>query len=280
MEKSETVNNDGAERSVWGGRSSILLAGIIVCAVVVALLWALHPVPNRVDKMLKELSSTGVNERPTAEGLRVFLRERGFFWETDREQYALVRRRAVAKANHEGVTEVAPDVIRLLETDEDDGVRINAAFYLHRMAIDGTSPALRKALKNDPLPSVRIDAAWGIGRLREPGCVEALVAASSDPDFQVRAAVARGLGLTRTPQAIAALKSILAEERSLPVRVAAALGVAENGVRDEAVVSVLKEGAQSSNQQSFVNGVRGLKELGLPVDAYHWEEPKEEPPSE
>lgn len=121
------------ERSAWGGCLPALLVGTTVCAIAIALLWVFHPVPNRVGRMLKEINALGAHGRPTAEDLRVFLTAYGFFWEKDRDEYATIRHRAVGKAHHEGVTEVAPDVIRLLETDEDDGVRINAAFYLNQM---------------------------------------------------------------------------------------------------------------------------------------------------
>lgn len=270
-------------RAVWSSWKFcvyMLLGGAVVCGAAVAILWACHPVPNRMDQMLEEVSSLGVDERLTAEDLRVLLRERGFFWERDRHQYAAIRCHAITRAWSAGVTEVAPDVISLLETDENDAVRMHAAIYLLHMAIDGTSPALRKALKNDPSASVRVEAAFGVGHLREPGCVEALVAASRDPDVYVRDAVAHGLGSVGTPKAISALKSILGNDQSLLVRVGAAFSLAENGVRNEAVISALKEGAQSDNQHAFVDGVGGLKKLGLPTDAYRWAEPNEEPPPE
>ncbi len=122
-------------------------------------------------------------------------------------------------------------------------------------------PELVAGLKG-PRPDLAVQ---GMGRLKLPSAVPALLPLAADPDGELRAAVAWALGECRDPQSVAALIR-LARDPYAPTRAAAMLALAE--LRRPEADTVLKAGCadpDGSVRLAAINAVRlaGRKDLAM-----------------
>lgn len=117
------------------------------------------------------------------------------------------------------------DYIFRLENDPDPEVRRNAAWILGRQRDPRIVPPLIAAIQ-DPDETVRVRAAEALGTRKESGVIPALTAALSDESVDVRAKAARSLGYIKQPAAVPPLLTALADEAT-DVRAQAAESLGE-----------------------------------------------------
>ena len=121
------------------------------------------------------------------------------------------------------------------------------------------------SLLADADPEVRRTAAEGLGKLGQPGATEALVKALDDPDPAVRQASAWALG--QLGEAVAGRASLplvdRLRDRSEPVRLSAAIAIAEIG-ETEAVVERLTRALKASDAATRRAAVHALLSLDAP----------------
>jgi HEAT repeat protein len=126
------------------------------------------------------------------------------------DEDAVVRANAAASLGWIGEPGAAKPLLRCLQ-DEDERCRSAAALALGMLHTAVALRPLASAL-GDPSPMVRQQAAEALGELAEPVTTELLLDVLSDEEetLEVRAAAARALGNLRVPQAIPALRELLA----------------------------------------------------------------------
>lgn len=105
-------------------------------------------------------------------------------------------------------------------------------------------PILAPVLENDPDPSVRRAAAYGLRRAGEPSAVQPLLHALTDEDKATRIHAAMGLGNLHAREAVVPLSRLL-QERSCAAPAARAL--VEIG--DERALSFLRSAALSTRSR-------------------------------
>ena len=115
-------------------------------------------------------------------------------------------------------------------------------------------PELVAGLKG-PRPDLAVQ---GMGRLKLPSAVPALLPLAADPDGELRAAVAWALGECRDPQSVAALIR-LARDPYAPTRAAAMLALAE--LRRPEADTVLKAGCTDPDGSVRLASLNGQAEL-------------------
>lgn len=97
--------------------------------------------------------------------------------------------------------EAAPFLVQALE-DEEDPVRRWAAYGLAKLGRPEHAPSLRHSLEKDPDPRVRVQAAFGLARLREKGALEKLAQYLGAPLLEVRREAAAMLVLLPDPSSV------------------------------------------------------------------------------
>jgi HEAT repeat protein len=125
--------------------------------------------------------------------------------------------------------------------------------------IDATHlPALADALTTGD-SEARWWAACALARIADPGAISALLAASADPDANVRAAVLQALGQHRAPEAVTPLLFALADSSSYLARLAtdALIHIGQPAV--PALIRVLENDAESHIR---VHAARALALIG------------------
>lgn len=92
--------------------------------------------------------------------------------------------------------------LRALATSDSLKVRTQAALILGQLRVADAGPALRKAVRSDPSPAVRIAAVAGLARFGDPESKSVLeVVQRADPDDGVRASAAGALVALKDPVA-------------------------------------------------------------------------------
>ncbi|MHC4277556.1 MAG: HEAT repeat domain-containing protein [Planctomycetota bacterium] len=141
-----------------------------------------------------------------------------------------VRANAVWALGLIGDYTVMPELIRLLEDDEDLNVRREAEISLGRLRQTEAVRFLRRRLVHDGAPPVRFDAARSIGEIGDPSAIGDLIRAmhgdvvstapndvnvvklrEGDVDWRVRGVCAQALGKIGDPSAAAKLGEVLME---------------------------------------------------------------------
>src|SRR5512139_743001 len=105
-----------------------------------------------------------------------------------------------------------------------DGLGQYAAFHEDTSMLPEAVPYLIDALQNDPVRGVRLAAAYSLGAMGGTAAVPALldVLRLSDNDRGMQLVIAKALGKTRDPLAVASLVGVLQSDQSRCVCVAAA----------------------------------------------------------
>lgn len=114
-------------------------------------------------------------------------------------------------------------------------------------------------LAHGKTPEERANAAWRVGRARDPRGVDALAAAAADPDAGVRLRVAEALATTHDPRTFAPLRLLLADEDA-DVRAMAAESLGKVGDRD--AVDALQAALADSYAPLRANAAEALGVLG------------------
>ncbi|HSK62568.1 MAG TPA: HEAT repeat domain-containing protein [Pyrinomonadaceae bacterium] len=130
-----------------------------------------------------------------------------------------VRESAVRIAGYFGYPESASDLLELTR-DEDEQVRCAAIEHLPYLEDERVFDVLAGAIKEET-PKVRAAAARELGNMDRPQVVKALVEGLSDDDVWVRYFSARALGRQRADDSVAALETVIENERFNHVRIAA-----------------------------------------------------------
>lgn len=93
---------------------------------------------------------------------------------------------------------------RLLEEDSDQGVRLRAVQTLSKLRTDTAIEALAARVRdaNEPVESIRLNAAFALGRIDSPDAIRHFRASLTDSDIAVRTASAISLGLLEEPASI------------------------------------------------------------------------------
>jgi HEAT repeat protein len=117
------------------------------------------------------------------------------------------------------------------------------------------SQAALAALAQDPEAdrSLRTIACWFLARLASPGALDALLACLYDTAPSLRAEAARGLGTLGDSQAIEALLAAMADDESAQVRLAAtyALGLLDDSRKIEPLIAKL----QDQQEEAAIRGM-------------------------
>ncbi len=120
-----------------------------------------------------------------------------------------------------GVDEAVPALVEHLRDDPDPVTRQRCAETLGLLGGEPAAAALCRAL-DDPLKQVRLAAVDGAARLDPGGCYDRLaLLLFEDPEWEIRARAANGLGLSGDAAAVEPLRRAL-DDRNEFVRSAAA----------------------------------------------------------
>lgn len=131
------------------------------------------------------------------------LRLRGWVNELNQERLTVSRQQAQQQLENQGEAAV-PALLTALRSDN-WVLRRNAADMLGYIASPQAISALREALNNDPVPTVRVNAVYALGELSSPTMIADLQrAAVLDPSAPVRQAAADSLARARTRLALSA----------------------------------------------------------------------------
>ncbi len=98
----------------------------------------------------------------------------------------------------------------LLASLERDNMRQIGVTALLQIGEPSVMPLIEKMKSENP--KIRAEVAWGLGMLRDPRAVEALIAASKDDQAEVRRNAIMGLGLIRDARAVEPLIAALADD--------------------------------------------------------------------
>ncbi|ODS53131.1 MAG: hypothetical protein ABS36_14420 [Acidobacteria bacterium SCN 69-37] len=153
-----------------------------------------------------------------------------------------------------------PGLVTLLQ-HEDQRVRLKAQFELVRR---GEQAAFTATAANREHQLARVHAIWGLGQLLRAGKVQAsaLTSLLTDADPEIRAQVARTLGLARSADAASALMPLIKDE-SARVRSLATIAIGRLGYRP-ALPSVVEMLAADNEQDAHLRnaGVVALTGIG------------------
>jgi HEAT repeat protein len=105
-------------------------------------------------------------------------------------------------------------------------------------------------LQHDPKPEVRRNAAWVLGRQRDPRIVAPLIAAADDADASVRVRVAEALGNLKDAQVIAPLLRLLQDDDAeARLQAAKSVGMVGSEQAVEPLIAALRDSDASVRAQ-------------------------------
>ncbi len=144
--------------------------------------------------------------------------------------------------------------------DEDGFVRATAAKLLGDLEDPAAVPALVDHLGRDPDPVVRQRAAEALTVLAGPQAEESLVRALQDPLARVRLAATRGVSDLAPGRALDALVQLLLEDPEWEIRAQAARGLGRSGARE--LAPALEAALQDRNEFVRAAAAHALEEIG------------------
>jgi HEAT repeat protein len=161
-------------------------------------------------------------------------------------------------------TDVDPSVFRGLSralTDEDAGIRTDAAYAIGILGGGSSIPDLVKALQ-DPSADVRAAAAAAVGKTGTRAEGRALIPLLADTSASVRDRALQAIGVLRVPEAAPALRELFEQNRRRDLGTRALAALARAG--DPAQADLLRELLSSSDPEHRRLAVEGLARVSEP----------------
>jgi len=145
---------------------------------------------------------------------------------------------------HQNARESQDLLIRILQSDQQDDLRSQAAFWLSQQGQPGCLAVLLDAAQKDRSSKVKEQAVFAISQLPSDESTDALIdLARNAPSREVRGKAAFGLGQKASQKAVATLESIIADDEVTDVQRQALYALAQ--IKTDSGVDRLIKIAQS-----------------------------------
>ncbi|MBI5724817.1 MAG: HEAT repeat domain-containing protein [Planctomycetes bacterium] len=159
-------------------------------------------------------------------------------------------------------TDATPGLASLLD-EEDDNVRREAVFYLHKFGDARAVNALIEALQTDKSCEIRFQVAQTLGRLGDKRAVGPLIQAlQNDSDIFVRDNAAFSLGRIGDVTAVEPLIQSLQNKQNIRSSIAAALGLLRDRRAVEPLCQLLNEKGNKENYMDRILSITALGKIG------------------
>lgn len=150
------------------------------------------------------------------------------------------------------------DYINRIKYDDDPKVRANAVFVLGRLNDMSALPVMIEALDNDQSEEVKLQIVEILGKFKVPDVIPSLLKSLASDNVEIRAMVAKSLGLAGQAEAIPPLMDALGDDSAqVRAQVAEALGELNAEASIDVLVDTLVNDEDSNVRyfaiQSLVN---------------------------